>query len=510
MPEKKHLSSWLNKFWSLIWPIASHEHGKFLPMCALMFFVLFNYSMLRSIKDGLVVVGIGAEAISFLKLYVVLPAAIIAMLVYSRMCNSMSQQKIFYLISGFFAAFLCVFTFFLYPYVDTIHPSKEAIDAYLSVSHRSLHWFIKIGGGWIYAAFYTVAELWGSIMMSLLFWQFANQITKTEEAKRFYSTFGIIGNAGLILAGWVLGISMEDEKATALGLKFATSAIIVGVLLTVCTYWYINRYVLTETRYYDPALQIGAQPKLKLSLPESLKLIFSSKYLGLIAMLVISYGISVNLIEGMWKAKVKEFYVTAESYSAFMGRFQMLQGFASIIFMMIGSNILRHVSWGTAALFTPIMLFVSGSAFCAFLFFDNTLALAVSALFGTTPLVMAVMMGTLQNVLSKATKYSLFDSTKEMSYIPLDAELKTKGKAAVDVIGGRLGKSGGGVIQSTFFILAGGSFAEATPYFAAGFALIMLLWVLAIKALHKEYNAKLSHPEQMRLSAEANIHAHVS
>ena len=38
-------------------------------------------------------------------------------------------------------------------------------------------------------------------MISLLFWQFANDITKTSEAKRFYSMFGLIANIALILAG---------------------------------------------------------------------------------------------------------------------------------------------------------------------------------------------------------------------------------------------------------------------------------------------------------------------
>lgn len=39
-------------------------------------------------------------------------------------------------------------------------------------------------------------------------------------------------------------------------------------------------------------------------------------------------------------------------------------------------------------------------------------------------LLTAVYVGMVQNILSKATKYAVFDPTKEMAYIPLDKESK--------------------------------------------------------------------------------------
>ena len=45
--------------------------------------------------------------------------------------------------------------------------------------------------------------------------------------------------------------------------------------------------------------------KAKLSMMESFKYILQSPYLGLIAMLVLAYGVSINLFEGVWKGKSK-------------------------------------------------------------------------------------------------------------------------------------------------------------------------------------------------------------
>jgi AAA family ATP:ADP antiporter len=101
---------------------------------------------------------------------------------------------------------------------------------------------------------------------------------------------------------------------------------------------------------------------------------------------------------------------------------------------------------------------------------------------GLTPLFAAVLVGAAQNIFSKASKYSLFDPCKEMAYIPLDAETRTKGKAAIDVICNPLGKSGGALIQQ-FMIIGFGSLAASTPYLGLILLGIVGLWIFAAKDL---------------------------
>lgn len=481
----------------IFWPIESFENKKFLPMAGMMFFILFNYSMLRSIKDGFVLDNIGPEAISFLKTYVVLPSAIFAMLVYIKLCNALSSRNVFYAVTTFFIAYFTFFGFVLYPNPGFLHPSKETIEG-LAESMPNLKWFFRIGGNWGVASFYAMAELWGSMMLSLLFWQFANQITKTEEAKRFYSMFGMLGNIGLLATGGVMTYFLGEAAAKS-DLPFTPLFIIVIVnsIAVMFIYRWINENVLTDPKLYDAnAPGKPKKKKAKLSLGESFKLIMNSKYLGMIAILVLSYGISVNLIEGVWKAKIKELYPTKEEVTLYMGQFQSWQGLGAIFFMIIGSNILRRVKWKTAAMLTPLMILVTGVLFFAFILFSTQMGPLIAAITVMTPLSLAVTIGMIQNVLSKATKYSLFDSTKEMAYIPLDDELKSKGKAAVDVVGGRFGKSGGGIIQSTFFILFPNlTFTEATPFFGAMAFVIVLIWIYGAFALSHEYENQVKGHE---------------
>lgn len=490
----------------ILWPIKKKELEKFFPMALMLFCILFNYNALRSFKDSLIVPNIGAEAISFVKLYFVVPSAIIFTIIYAKLTSILSFQRIFYYISIFFLCFFVIFAFILYPNQEFFHPNPETIqrlvrsnlDLWLfSVDLQHFKWFLLIFGKWSFAAFYIVAELWGSAMIFLMFWQFANQTTSTEEAKRFYPMFGLIGHIGPVVAGaLVKHYSHGHTEAYGVGdqglITFFMILTSISLLCTMAIFYYINNGVLTSVRYAGKASR-SEEIRPKLPLIEGFKMIFSSKYLGYIAILIFAYGISINLVEGPWKAKIGELYPNTKDYAYFMGNVIQLSGVGSMIFMILGANILRIYGWYVAAIMTPLMILVTGVGFFGFVVFDASIQQHLTAYLLFDPLWMAVMLGTAQNVLSKATKYSFFDSTKEMTYIPADPEIRSKGKAAVDVVGARLAKSGGAFIQTMIFmIFPAVTFSTITPYLMIIFVIILMVWLVDLRVLRRAYYALIA------------------
>jgi AAA family ATP:ADP antiporter len=482
---------------------------KFVPMGLMMMFILFNYTLMRDSKDVLVVNApkSGAEVLSFLKLFGVLPCAMIFMIIYAKLANVMSSEKIFYTLVLFFMAFFTLFGFVLSPLGPTLHASPETIEAWRSSLPSALFWPIVAVANWTYSLYYIMAELWGSVAIGLLFWQFANATTKVNESKRFYAFYGLIGNLGLILSAGCLNIGSRIGKAardggTTLGysdgyvqsLAFITVCIIFGCLTIMYIYNWMQKNVLTDPNLFDQTQIKAKKAKLKLSIGESFKCIFKSSYLGLLLMIVLGYNICMPCVELIWKSQLKIAFPDRNDYQNMMAILSASTGLFTILFTFIGMNILRRCSWRLAALITPLMFLGTSAVFFLLLNYTRVTGPFVPINLGimTTSVVMlTVFVGLVQNVCSKGTKYSLFDSTKQMAYIPLDPELKSKGQAAVEVVGGRLGKSGGAGIVSGLLSFAGGgaTLLSLTPILGPVILIIATLWFLSVFGLNKKFLA---------------------
>ena len=194
--------------------------------------------------------GSGAEIIPFLKTWVNLPMAIGFMFLYAQLANMMSTQALFYTVIVPFIAFFGSFAFVLYPLRDVLHPTNFC-DWVLSVIGERFSAPVAILRNWTFCLFYVMAELWGSVVVSVLFCGFANQITTVDEAKQFYPLFGLGANVALIFSGRAVRMFSEIRASLPAGvdgwglsLKGLMSMVVVGGLLVSAIYWSINNIII--------------------------------------------------------------------------------------------------------------------------------------------------------------------------------------------------------------------------------------------------------------------------
>ncbi|NGX58688.1 MAG: ADP,ATP carrier protein 1 [Chlamydiae bacterium] len=492
------------KWRGFLWPVHGFELKKVLPMFLMLFLIVFNYTILRDTKDTLVVNEAGAAAIPFLKLWGVVPGAIIFMLIYSKLSNYLSKTALFYAAITPFIIFFALFALVIYPYKEYLEPIAMANAMENYFQWEGLNYFIACFRHWPVSIFYIASELWGSACVSLLFWGFANEITKVSESKRFYAVFLIGANVALLFSGPMIILSSWLTRNAPAGIdpyiqanNWLMGMVVISGLLTMYLYHYMNKSVLTDPQFVAKEEEKKKKKdKPKLGLFESFKYLAKSPYILCLATLVMAYGISINVVELTWKAQLKIQYPLKNDYQAFMGAFSFFTGLTTIFMLLfVSGNLIRKKGWGFAALVTPVVLLITGIAFFSFIIFRDNLSGMIASM-GTNPVFLAVIIGAVQNIMSKSTKYSLFDPTKEMAYIPLDQEQKVKGKAAIDVVGARLGKSGGAFIQMVLILILGGITSSFIYFVATAFILVIAAWMSATMSLNHKFVALTSKKDQ--------------
>ncbi|MDD9952520.1 MAG: Npt1/Npt2 family nucleotide transporter [Zetaproteobacteria bacterium] len=502
MVSKTENQAEFGKWRQLLFPIHGYELQKFIPLAIMFIFVGYNYSVLRIVKDSLVVnaPGSGAEAIPYLKLWGTLPAAILASSIYIKLGTMLSRKALFYATLAPFVLFYFAFNYFIYPNIDVLHPTTSA-DWLESVLPAGLKGMVAMYRNWSYSLFYILSELWGSIVMAVLFWSTANETCKTSEAKRFY---GLLMMASNVLLGTTSSfISYANRGSWDESMSFICNFVVVSGILLAAFYWYLNEVVMKKPQFMIVEKKTKKKSKVKLGFAASMKELAKSRYLALLAMIILCYGVSINLIEVTWKHNVKVLFAgDKQAFLHFQSMCISVVGPLTAFFLFFGSaNFLRIFGWRITALITPVILLVTGALFFANLTFSEYMT-GILATIGTTPLFAAAWIGLLQNSITKAGKYAFFDTTKETAYIPLDPDVRRTGKAAIDGVGSRLGKSGGSVINMALIAMVG-SIDAVTPYVAIVTLGIGIVWFVCVNKLAPMYEELVSHSREETAEADS-------
>lgn len=484
-----------------LWPVHRQELQKLLPMLLMFFFISLDYNILRTMKDTLVVTakGSGAEVIPFIKVWVMFPMAILLTFIYTRLSNRYSQEKIFYIIFGGFLAFYALFAFVLYPCRNFLHPHGFA-DQLQQVLPLGAKGFIAMLRNWTFTLFYAISELWGNIILFVLFWGFANEVTQVNEAKRFYGLFGIGANFSGIIAGQLsLYFSRGGynpylpfgEDAWHQTLLILLSIVLVIGGFTIWLHHWLRSSVLQSSDFYDPkeSVQKKKERPKKMGIRENFRYIFRSRYLTCIMLIAVFYNIVINLVEVVWKHEMRALFPNPSDYNAYFAQITTIIGvIATVTALFVSGNSLRRLGWTFTAMITPVMLLLTSVLFFGAFFCKDIIPawMLGYAFIGSTPLALVVFLGSLQNCLSRAAKYTVYDATRELAYIPLSAECRIRGKSAIDGVGIRLGKSTGSLCHQTLLLFFS-TVAASAPFVAAILLAVIGLWIMATKSLGKQF-----------------------
>ncbi len=482
-----------------IFPIYRNELRLFLPLCLINFCYTYGYSSLRVLKDAYVIGEGGAEAVYYLKAYGVTPAIIFFTIVYNIISKFLNKDGLFNFVIIYLLLFIIVFRIFLYPNAKFLQLEYFYNTMADKVPHLIGMW--SIIKNWHTSLFYIHTELWGSYVLGISFWTLANNVITLRQSKRFYGLFPLAGNMGSFFAGFFAVYIFQGKTDGIL-----ISVITLGALAAIFYNAFFKRVVILNSEYKkdgtsnknkkidievendsktSKSIKIKLKKK-KISFKESIYFLSKSQYLIYIALIVLSYYMSISFLESSIKDRWAQFAMGDESIiSKLCGTQIMLQGILSTVFAFFATYLQRK-NWLYAAIFTPLVFLISSMLFFLFLFSSNSSFIAG---FGIDTLFLSVILGWISLIVIKASKYSFFEPTKEATYIPLDEKYKIRGKAAVDGVGSRLGKGMSSIILTLFILPLGHGHIKNVRHIIFFHIIgIIVLWFWSVKKLGVKFN----------------------
>lgn len=410
-----------------------------------------NYAVLRSARNALAVadLGGGAGSIPWFELCGTMPGSVLMTLGLTWLLNRYPIQRVFFIVLVSFVSFFLFFVVGIYPFLPFFKsaisnwewiPGREMIASYIPSIASML--------------FFVMAELWKIALLTVLFWGLVNQYLPLESAKRFYAPLMLGGSVGTILAGPLVSLCTSELLSNR---SWSSSLILMMALVaivSVFTGWLFSAlFRRLQTAHQRSSSQPQDDKKERLSVWESIRVVFRSKYLMLLAWVTIADYVAYALGEVVFLDVLKERYPDPREYCDFMGKLSFWNGaLTAVSALLITPYVLRRCRWVTASLVTPVCLVVVEGAFFLALW-HPTLSLKLEWI---------VLLGSVFFCVVRAAKYTLFDTSKEISFLLLPPLEKMQGKLVVDGMCARLGR-GSGSMLSIVLIQVFGSVLSMAP-----------------------------------------------
>lgn len=428
----------------------------------LMFLTTIAYCITKAMKEMVLLSQpeLGAAYLPVVNFFVALPCSFFLGSFYIGMQYRQSTRFAYHVLCGFLFSYMAIYTFYLAHYSSVVSP--EIIDfLHTFVPSSILKPIATLAGSWHAVCYYTACELWGNFTLMVLFWQLANEVYTTNEARGLYPWFVTISSFGMICSSYVMAWIRNTPEPVYTSFVYI-SLLAFGMNLLV---WY--------SKAPERIRAVSPTAKASLRWTSMFRLCAKSSAIMCLAASIVLYYTLSNILEVTLKEQVVNSLINPKDYLHFMGDNLFFQGSAILVMGLARQLVFPGLSWSITAALTPTIciVVVNGFLFCA-------LGFMPFSFIGSLNPQQTIYLGLLAVITLKTLKYAFFDVAKEMFYIPLDADVRSQGKTVVDGMGARIGKSGYGVLQFLLFSCTGHyNMIALLPYLLVMVVGLSCLWV---------------------------------
>lgn len=300
--------------------------------------------------------------------------------------------------------------------------------------------------------------IWKDVYVLLMFQHLWSIIHSTIQIKKAKYLYGIIyGFGGL---GSVLGSLVPGFLASKIGSE--------NLLFATCFYYFLFTIVYKTALKMREKIKNSGKPLDDITLDKKdskggFKLIFNSRYLKFILLIVIFMQLSASLIDFQFNTYLEKIIPQKDLRTEYYGKLFSFIHSINVFFQICGSFIIVHfLGLRRSHILIPLIF---GLNIVSFIFFP------------------AFRLITLCYSTIKSCDYSVFGILKEMLYVPLGVNEKFKAKAVIDVFAYRSSKA-----LSSFLILGlQAIFATSlTTIISWALLVIFFIWTLTAALLFKK------------------------
>lgn len=498
--------------------VAKCELSRFIIYGIMFGIIGFIYSFMRILKDNYVMSRQDPLCSLYIKLLYITPLSFLIVFGINWLLVRRSVSKLFSLVCIIFAILFFALGS-LIVMEDFIGIGGSAIKNFAMGSKLEprglsmLKYILLTIQQPIATVIFIVAELWGSLILSYLFFSFLNEINTEGQMKRFLPPLFIIANLALLMSASVTTLLLKIQKKLSNeqnvifmgGVFFAEGLLTLSILF--CKYILENK-IVTKPIFIPSKVKRSKGPKVSSSLSESLQIMRKSKFLLAMCCVIFAYSVVFNILETVFKAGIKAGAEAAGvEKGAFSSKFNSYDQYLTSISVIVlnlssFSNLVDDKGWLLVGLITPIIAVIS--AICILGLGSYNAAAAgtsfswANKIFKDGPqfTTLECYLGTFCLAAMKIFKYTAFDVTKERISMRIDSKYRPKFKSIYDGIFNKFGKSGGalyGILTTGFFDSL--SPRDMSPITSIFVSLFLFIWTFWIFYLAKSFNLSLKTQE---------------